>query len=392
MIKLTGLKLVRRKGKVGNLITKREVIEQARKLGFDDIGFTTADVFEAQQKVLSDRQENYLWFTEKGMDLMQGIDPKRTFPEAKSIIVLVDAYFQNSFPASMVGKFGRCYIDDDRVTRGSQYRRMKAFRDFLAENGIDSKIPPNLPHRLAAARAGLGTFGKNCLIYSNKVARRSSWIIVLGVVVNREFEPDEPTPKEDCPKWCKNTCIVACPTNALIGPRNINPRRCISFLSYYGDGITPIELREPMGMWVYGCDRCQNVCPRNEAWLAQDLPGNQVVEGRAGDFELTKLLHMDLDYFKKRIWPQMFYMSEDEIWRWKMNVARVMGNSHDVLYIPHLVRAFSENDDVRVKGMAAWAIGHIGGSKAEEALNQILRESVGMPRQEILQALERVTS
>lgn len=377
---------------MGKLITKREVIDQAHKLGFDDVGFTTANAFEEQQKVLSDRQENYSWLTEKGMDLMQGSDPKSTFPEAKSIIVLVSTYYVNSVPSSMVGKFGRCYLDDDRITRGSQYRRMKAFRDFLGENGIKSKIPSNLPHRLTAARAGLGTFGKNCLIYSNKVARQSSWIIVLGVVVDKEFEPDEPTSKVDCRKWCKNTCIAACPTNALIGPRNIDPRKCISFLSYYGEGITPLELREPMGMWIYGCDRCQNVCPRNEAWLAQDLPINQVVEGRAADFELTKLLHMDVDYFKKRIWPHMFYMSADELWRWKMNVARVMGNSHDSLYFPHLVRAFSENDDVRVKGMAAWAIGQIGGSKAVEELNKILKESVGMPREEIIQALKRVTA
>lgn len=374
------------------MITKREVIEQAKKLGFDDIGFTTTDTFEAQQKVLSERHENYSWLNKKGMDLMQGTDPKNSFPEAKSIIVLVNNFFHHSFPASLVGKFGRCYLDDDRVTRGDLYLRTKAFCKFLLENGIETKIPSNLPHRLAAARAGLGTFGKNCLLYSNKVARLSSWIIVMGVVVNHEFEPDQPTSVEDCPKWCKSTCIVACPTNALTGNRTIDPRKCISFLSYYGEGITPLELREPMGMWVYGCDRCQNVCPRNEAWLAQDLPADRAIEERAKDFELTKLLHMDVEYFKKRIWPHMFYMSADELWRWKMNVARVMGNSHDSMYIHDLVRAFSESDDVRVKGMTAWAIGQIGGSKAVEALNEILKDSVGMPREEVLLALKKATT
>ena len=38
-----------------------------------------------------------------------------------------------------------------------------------------------------------------------------------------------------------------------------------------------MELREPMGLWVYGCDRCQNVCPRNAPWLARELPVNQKV-------------------------------------------------------------------------------------------------------------------
>jgi epoxyqueuosine reductase len=38
---------------------------------------------------------------------------------------------------------------------------------------------------------------------------------------------------------------------------------------------------------------------------------------------------MDKPYFEARIWPHMFYMSYDDIWRWKMNVARVMGNTLD---------------------------------------------------------------
>jgi len=82
-------------------------------------------------------------------------------------------------------------------------------------------------------------------------------------------------------------------------------------------------------------------------------------------------------------------MSADEIWRWKMNVARVMGNSHDSFFIPHLEKAFFENSDERVKGMAAWALGCIGGSRALKVLNKILKESVGMPRKEIIQAFER---
>ncbi|KJR48295.1 hypothetical protein UF75_1336 [Desulfosporosinus sp. I2] len=39
-----------KKEKVGSLISKREIIDQALKLGFDDVGFTTADAFETQQK------------------------------------------------------------------------------------------------------------------------------------------------------------------------------------------------------------------------------------------------------------------------------------------------------------------------------------------------------
>ncbi len=360
---------------------------EARKIGFDDIGFTTAAPFEEHREILMSRKEDYEWASAMGLDIFNGTDPKAIMPEAKTVIVLLDVYFRESFPPSIEGNFGRCYLDDDRVTKDGLTQKIKLFRSFLRDNGVDSKVPFYLPHRVAAARAGLGTFGKNCLLYANNVARRSSWILPMAVVVDAEFAPDAQTVEVGCPAWCRNACISACPTRALKGSCAIDPRRCISYLSYYGDGITPLELREPMGMFVYGCDRCQDVCPRNSAWLAQELPVNKKVAARAGDFELTSLLHMDRAYFEAKIWPHMFYMSANDLWRWKMNVARVMGNSLDRKYVPDLIRAYSENDDVRVKGMAAWALGKLGGDEAVNALRGWLAGSDGPVRAEVEQAL-----
>jgi epoxyqueuosine reductase len=309
-------------------------------------------------------------------------------PEAQSIIVLMEVYFDEAFPSYMEKHFGRCYLDDDRVTRDRLAKRIKQFRSFLRDNGINSKVPFHLPHRLAAARAGMGTFGKNCLFYSNKVVRKGSWVLPIAVVVDREYSPDEPTLELDCPDWCRQSCIVACPTGALRGPRKLDPRKCISYLTYYGQGITPLELRKPMGLWVYGCDHCQNVCPRNAPWLAKDLPINEKVAAMVDDFDLAKLLHMDEPYFNTRIWPHMFYMSDKDMWRWKMNVARAMGNTLDPEHVPDLLQAYQENSDERVLGMIAWALGRIGGSKAGSALSDFLPQSEGLVRAEISRALE----
>jgi len=158
-------------------------------------------------------------------------------------------------------------------------------------------------------------------------------------------------------------------------------------MSYYAKEITPIELREPMGTWVYGCDRCQNVCPRNTAWQARKKPMNQRITAKADDFELPKLLHMDKAYFEQRIHPHMFYISTDNLWLWKMNTARAMGNSQNTDYIPDLIRAFVESDDERVKGMIAWSLGKLGGEKARSALNEFLQVSRGSVREEIERAL-----
>jgi len=370
------------------MINKNDIIVEAEKLDFADIGFTSAEPFDPQKEVLLSRQKEYKWAMDAGLDLMAGIDPKNIMPDAKSIIVLIEEYFHESFPASMEVHFGRCYLDDDRITKDALALKVKAFRAFLRDNGIDSKVPFHLPHRLAAARAGLGTFGKNCLFYSRKAARQGSWVLPIAIVTNQEFTHDDPTVDVGCPDWCKNTCLIACPTGALKGPRHLDPQRCISYLSYYGQGITPMELREPMGLWIYGCDRCQNVCPRNAPWLAKELPLNKRVSKKAKDFNLSLLLHMDKEYFEAKIWPHMFYMSSDDLWRWKMNAARVMGNTLDPKYISDLVLAFSENEDERVKGMIAWALGRIGGAEAKSALETFSGPSNGPVREEILQALK----
>ena len=370
------------------MVTKEQVIEAARGFGFGDVGFTSAEPFSAHRECLAERSPDYDWAAAAGLALEEGTDPCTALPGARTVIVLIDEYFREAFPHAMESHFGRCYLDDDRVTRDGLALRIKAFRSFLRVNGVDSKVPFNVPHRVAAARAGLGTFGKNCLFYAGRVALGSSWVTPFTVVVDREFEPDAPTVRMGCPEWCRNACVAACPTRALKGNGVIDPRRCISYLTYFGHGITPRELREPMGLCVYGCDRCQNVCPRNQAWLSRDLPLNSRVAAKAGDFGLTALLHMDREYFTARIWPHMFYISPDNLWKWKMNVARVMGNTVDPRHIPELRRAYGEEGDERVRGMIAWALGRIGGAAARRALEDILPPGGGSVREEILAALE----
>jgi epoxyqueuosine reductase len=371
------------------MIHRNDVIEKALELGFEDIGFTTAEPFPSQAEILKTRRKSYKPIMEKGLDLLSGTNPATILENARSIIVLVENYFREGFPPSLVGKFGRCYLDDDRMTKDSLVPRIRLFRDFLRKDKIESKVPFAIPHRLTAARAGSGTLGKNNFFYARSVARKSSWVLPVAVVVDREFPPDEPSVTIGCPDWCKNACIAACPTGALKSPNTLDPRLCISYLTYYGKGLTPRSMREQMGMWVYGCDRCQEVCPRNASWLSQELPPNERVLKKEDDFMLERLLRMDETVFQSRVWPHMFYMPPDDLWRWKMNAARAMGNSLDSRYIPELAAAVSENGDDRVRCMAVWAMGRIGGKEAKGTLDTLLPRVSGDVKEEVLLALER---
>jgi len=136
------------------MLTKSSIIEEAMKLGFEDVGFTTAETFIAQREYLQDHEEEYGWTEKVGLSLINGTDPKAVMPSAKSIIVLLEGYFREAFPSALESHFGRCYLDDDRMTKDGLALRIKAFRNFLRGDGIDSKVPFDLPHRSAAARAG----------------------------------------------------------------------------------------------------------------------------------------------------------------------------------------------------------------------------------------------
>jgi epoxyqueuosine reductase len=373
------------------MIAKHAVIEAARRCGFADVGFTTADPFEEHRRLLVQRREDYAWAEAAGLALLAGSDPASVMPTARSIVVLMEVYFREAYPRWMEGHFGRCYLDDDRVTKNGLSRRVKAFRAFLRDHGVDTKVPVNLPHRAAAARAGMGTLGRNCLFYAGRAARQSSYVLPIAVLVDAEFDPDQATLALGCPDWCRNVCIAACPTRALLGNGRIDPRRCVSYLTYFGEGLTPPELREPMGTYVYGCDRCQNVCPRNAGWLAADLPPNPRVLEKEKDFELPRLLRMDRDYFFSRIWPHMFYMSDKDLWRWKMNAARAMGNTRDPAYVADLAAALRGEPDERVRCMAAWALGRIGGSPARAALENARHRGPGEVGREVDAALARAS-
>ena len=72
------------------MIRKKEVIEKANECVFGDIGVTTAEPFDSQKSSLLERQNEYAWVFMLGLDLIAGTGPKQIFPEARSIIVLMD--------------------------------------------------------------------------------------------------------------------------------------------------------------------------------------------------------------------------------------------------------------------------------------------------------------
>ncbi|MEJ5377505.1 MAG: 4Fe-4S double cluster binding domain-containing protein [bacterium] len=366
---------------------KRIIREQALSLGFEDVGFTDVAPFHLYVEEIQRRPAMYHWVQTDSFSTLRGSRPASKHPWARSIVVLIRNYHRKSFPEHLLHVYGRCYMVDERKIRGEEYLRFKSLLDFLKGLGIHCLYDEELPARMAAARAGITQYGNNCFAFARNSMGRCSWLEIIPLLVDVELQPDEPSMVLGCPQNCKMECLKACPTGALYEPLRMEPQKCIAFLTYYGPQLTPIEFREPMGTWIYGCDLCQEACPINKAWAKRPLALNQDLMERGQGWDLRLILDMNLDYYQEKLWPQFFYISRSRPDRWQMNAARALGNVRDTRDIPLLARKLKESPFENVRAMCAWALGRMGSASARRALERALGDPSETVRKEVQMAL-----
>jgi epoxyqueuosine reductase len=224
-------------------------------------------------------------------------------------------------------------------------------------------------------------YGKNCFAFANEAAGKSSWVVNEPYLADRELEPDSPTMKVGCPDNCRK-CMEACPTGALYAPLRMDPRNCIAYNTYFTSGEIPRDMRSKMRTWVYGCDLCQEACPRNKKWQEEKKPLNPKLLERAADFSLTQLLTMSQDHYEQKVWPLLYYIRKENRKLWQRNAAVALGNQGDPETVPVLISALGDPESL-VRAHVAWALGKIGGKQAKAALERKkhLEEDEGVRRE-----------
>lgn len=330
---------------------------KALELGFTHVGVTTCDDFADYADEVRSRDDYSKW-SNSPTSFVAGCFPKKIWPQGKSIICASVGVGHVAFPEKMLKHVGRiylarCYSPQEGTLHAL---RAQAYTKFLESLGMKVfEHNEMLPARIASARAGVVTYGKNNFA---RTEDDGTFIILYPFMVDVELDYDEPTVEDHCPPDC-TLCIDACPTHAIEGPRRLHPDRCVLRNNMKAD--TNFEVAALMGERIHGCDVCQEVCPRNHEVLKRATVRDPFIDALADRFDLERILFLDDDYYEGVVRPIMYnYIRDFDIFR--RNAAVAMGNSGNADYVAALERAIETYPGTIVSEAAAWAIERLRGS------------------------------
>ncbi|MCS6914543.1 MAG: tRNA epoxyqueuosine(34) reductase QueG [Myxococcales bacterium] len=293
-------------------------------------------------------------------------DPRTLLHQARTVLCAALSYAHDP-PAAQDGvPRGRIA----RYARGPDYhwvlrQRLRALAARIVErvgHPVACRVCVDtapLLERALGARAGLGFQGKNTLLITPGLG---SYTVLGELLLDLELPPGDPM-EPRCGS-CR-ACLDACPTGALVGPYQLDARRCISYLTIEHRGPIPAALRSHLSTWVFGCDVCQEVCPYNAAGRTGDP---ELVSGQP-DPELRALLRLGTAQFRRFVRRRALRrVRRAQLLR---NVAVALGNAGGPADVPALVEALGEREPL-IRQHAAWALGRIA-SRHPEAKGSALQ-------------------
>lgn len=245
---------------------KEKIRQYAKTLNIDCFGVLSAQPIEDLREILIRKREIFAITPFEETDIELRVNPKKTMEEAKSILVFLFPYYNGDAGAKNVSKYARI-PDYHKVVK----TYLEKICGFIKEEKPDAKcmcFSDNGPlaDKFLAYKAGLGFFGKNTLLISEKYGS----FCFIGYIITDFSLPSDAPLKKTC-GTCRR-CLDACPGKAITKD-GLLAERCVSYLTQTKYLTETQEEILKSQTYVYGCDVCQDVCPYN-----QNIPKTKIPE------------------------------------------------------------------------------------------------------------------
>ncbi|MFW9847942.1 MAG: epoxyqueuosine reductase [Candidatus Thorarchaeota archaeon] len=230
-----------------------------KEVGFIDCGITNPE------------SVNHLYYDWIGK-IRKMSRPVEEFPITKSIIIMIQEVWDNSFNLSIYPSEWKGYGMHPKGEKFESYyigyeimrRKAQNVVDYLQEKGYRSKITYAIPLKTTAVASGLGAQGKNTLFIHPLKGPR---VMIVGILTEAELDIDKSYDDDMCGDCQK--CVDACPTGAL-EPYRLTHQRCMTYSAESPCSIdVPEEVREKAKTYIkrptsnsfIDCSICVNICP-----------------------------------------------------------------------------------------------------------------------------------
>ncbi|MFC2971836.1 tRNA epoxyqueuosine(34) reductase QueG [Azotobacter bryophylli] len=336
----------------------QSIKDWGRELGFQQVGIAGVDLQEHEAYL-----QRWLAAGHQGeMDYMTAHGSKRSRPAElvpgtlRVISLRMDYLPGDTWMSERLAEPEKAYVS--RYALGRDYHKLIRKRlQHLAER-IQEVIGPfgyrafvdSAPvlEKALAEQAGLGWIGKNTLLLNRKAG---SWFFLGELFVDLPLPVDEPHAGEHCGRC--TACLDICPTAAFVGPRQLDARRCISYLTIELKGSIPEELRPLIGNRVFGCDDCQIVCPWNR-FARPSAEGDFQPRHGLDNATLAELFLWTEEQFLSRTEGSPLRRAGYE--RWLRNLAVGLGNAPSTIVALEALKARRDDPSALVREHVAWAL------------------------------------
>ena len=336
----------------------------ASELGFQQVGIADTDLSRCApdlRRWIARGLHGTMGYMARNVD--KRLHPERLVDSTIRIISARMDYMPGDALPALPGNDGSAYVA--RYALGRDYHKTVRRRLARLADRINARVAGGSYRAFAdsapvlekplADKAGLGWVGKNTLLLNEDAGS----MFFLGEIYTNIPLPVSAGSAPDQCGACK-ACINVCPTGAILGPRRLDARKCISYLTIESKDAIPMQLREDVGNRVFGCDDCQLVCPWNR-YAKKTAEADFAPRHGLDDASLAELLAWDEATFTAK--TEGMALRRVNYRQWVRNLAVAAGNAPYGERLVELLRRRRGDADEMVTEHIDWALARQAASR-----------------------------